>query len=114
LVRFGERRDYWHSDSSVLMLQFYCKPVANPPLTPLVFVGETLPMAFPNVPYSQDISGQVSGNVGPITFTLISALGTDIWTVSPQGVINGTPGLAFRITASGLLRITNAGSLRIT
>lgn len=72
----------------------------------LTFVGETLPTATPGVAYSQNISGQASSGTPPYTFTLLSTTGTDIWTVSPSGVINGIPGQAFLVTESGNSLIT--------
>jgi len=80
----------------------------------LFLTGETLPTATIGVPYTQNIAGQASGGTPPYTFSLISATGTDTWTVSAAGVINGTPGSAFRVTNTGAFRTTNTGASRVT
>jgi hypothetical protein len=59
----------------------------------LLFVGETLPSASVGVLYTQNISGQASGGNPPYMFSMVtySSPGGNVWTVSPAGVISGTP-----------------------
>ena len=98
------------------MMQSWSKAFAyGPTIVPLIFVGETLPTAIPNVAYSQNIAPQASGGAPPYTFTLISQTGPDNWFVSTTGVITGmsTAG-AFRVTNTGAQRVINTGDSRIT
>jgi hypothetical protein len=84
-------------------------------LAAVILTGETLPTATNGVFYTQDISGQASLGLPPYTFSVVSATGSDLWTVTSAGVINGVPGAANeRITNTGDYRVTNTGDYRVT
>ena len=69
----------------------------------------SLPATSQNQTYTQTLAAQ--GGIAPLTWSLAAATGTNTWTVSPGGVVSGTPTNAETDTLT--VRVTdNAGNVR--
>jgi hypothetical protein len=83
--------------------------ITCPTSPPLVSNPVTIPAATVGVPYTADISGSCSGGTKPYKFTATS--GFPAWaTLSPAGVISGTPTATGTFNLSWTVTDSSAGT----
>lgn len=85
-------------------------------VAPVIVVNTVLPQGVKGTPYSDNF--QATGGTLPLTWTLNGQTGVNVWSITPQGAITGTPGTAetdtFNMTATDFNGFTGSAIVSLT